>query len=38
VWAGARHGFSVSDSPVFRAEFGARHDAELLALMQRALT
>lgn len=38
VWAGSRHGFSVSDSPVFRAEFGARHDAELLALMQRALS
>jgi carboxymethylenebutenolidase len=37
VWAGARHGFSVPDSPAFRPEFGERHHVALQALLERTL-
>ncbi len=36
LYAGARHGFAVPDSPSFNAEAAERHHAALLALLGRA--
>jgi carboxymethylenebutenolidase len=37
TWSGSRHGFAVRDAPVFKPEFGARHDAVLKDLFARTL-
>ena len=37
TWAGSRHGFSVRDTPVYKPEFGARHDGVVKDLFARTL-